>query len=169
MGVLRDCLAGSDLGQKDEEVGRQAVCRKPDQNTAEPFGSWIRRKQGRRRREWGLKNQTILKPKKHSERRTNQFPFFFFYNRCFACSSESNSSWCSKDEIGGGRKGKSLKGREGDSQVGKQEADPQGLPSSQLHHDRFYPLGITGCPTASPTPDLKAFFTRKAGVIRLIL
>lgn len=50
--------------------------------------------------------------------------FFFFYNRCFACSSESNSSWCSKDEIGGGRKEKSLKGREGDSQVGKQEADP---------------------------------------------
>lgn len=54
--------------------------------------SWIRRKQGRRRREWRLKNQTILKPKKHSKRRTNQFPFFFFYNRCFACSSESNSS-----------------------------------------------------------------------------
>lgn len=40
--------------------------------------SWIRRKQGRKRREWRLKNQTILKPKKHSERRTNQFPFFFF-------------------------------------------------------------------------------------------
>lgn len=43
------------------------------------YTSWIKRKQGRRRREWGSKNQTILKPKKHSERRTNQFPFFFFF------------------------------------------------------------------------------------------
>lgn len=49
MGVLRDCLAVSDQewpGTKAWRSGRrQAVCRKPDQSTAEPAGSWIRRKQ----------------------------------------------------------------------------------------------------------------------------
>lgn len=32
------------------------------------------------------------------------FSFFLFHNRCFTCSSKSNSSWSSKDEIVGGRK-----------------------------------------------------------------
>lgn len=45
--------------------------------------SWIIRKQGKRRRkEWRLKNQTILKPKKCRRGNANLFNVFFFCNRC---------------------------------------------------------------------------------------
>ena len=80
--------------------------------------------------------------------------FFFFCNRCFACSSE-----CRKDEIGGGRKRKSLKGkgvREGESQVGKQEANPNAflLPSVTTLCSTHWGGMVFLC----LTPHLQAFF-----------
>lgn len=73
---------------------------------------------------------------------------YFLLQQMFACSSKSNSSWYSKDEIV--EEKEKLK-REKGSQAGKQEANSSAPPSSLLHQALSIGCRPAVCPAMLPS------------------